>query len=72
MGRDPDRAGLEQRHQFRDRRVERARTLLQRGGLSAGEVALEAGFSHQSHMARCMRRVLGVTPSVVARDARAR
>lgn len=54
------------------RRVERARTLLQRGGLSAGEVALEAGFSHQSHMARCMRRVLGVTPSAVARAARAR
>jgi AraC family transcriptional regulator len=54
------------------RRVERARTLLQRGGLSAGEVALEAGFSHQSHMARCMRRVLGVTPSTVARGARAR
>ncbi|RKH08632.1 AraC family transcriptional regulator [Corallococcus sp. CA047B] len=52
------------------RRVERARMLLQRGGMSAGEVALEAGFSHQSHMARCMRRVLGVTPSVVARDAR--
>ncbi|MFP2905628.1 helix-turn-helix domain-containing protein [Pyxidicoccus sp. 3LFB2] len=54
------------------RRVERARTLLQAGALSAGEVALEAGFSHQSHMARCMRRVLGVTPSVVARAARAR
>ncbi|WP_164011901.1 AraC family transcriptional regulator [Pyxidicoccus trucidator] len=54
------------------RRVERARTLLQRGGLSAGEVALEAGFSHQSHMARCMRRVLGVTPTAVMRGARAR
>ncbi len=52
------------------RRVERARTLLRQGGLSVGEVALEAGFSHQSHMARCMRRVLGVTPSDVVRGAR--
>jgi len=30
--------------------------------LSAGEVALVAGFSHQSHMARWMRRELGYTP----------
>lgn len=48
-------------------RVERARTLLQRGDLPASQVALDAGFSHQSHMARCMRRVLGVTPTSIAR-----
>lgn len=47
------------------RRVERARALLMRGELPAGQVALKAGFSHQSHMARCMRRVLGVTPKAV-------
>jgi len=40
-----------------------------RGELSASQVALEAGFAHQSHMARCMRRVLGRTPTAVARDA---
>ncbi len=45
------------------RRVERARTLLLRDALPAGQVALAAGFAHQSHMARWMRRVLGVTPS---------
>ena len=50
------------------RRVERARALLLQGELSVGEVALEAGFSHQSHMARCMRRVLGVTPGAIARS----
>lgn len=49
------------------RRVERARALLARGDLPASQVALDAGFSHQSHMARCMRRVLGVTPAEVAR-----
>lgn len=50
------------------RRVERARTLLMRGDLPASQIALDAGFSHQSHMARCMRRVLGVTPSLIARS----
>lgn len=49
------------------RRVERARSLLRSGDLSAAQVAAEAGFAHQSHMARCMRRVLGVTPTGLAR-----
>jgi AraC family transcriptional regulator len=52
------------------RRVERAKALLLRGELPVGQVALAAGFSHQSHMARWMRRVLGVTPMSVARQAR--
>lgn len=47
------------------RRVERARALLAQGAMPASQVALEAGFSHQSHMARCMRRVLGVTPKLI-------
>ncbi len=34
------------------RRVERARLLLLRGTMSASEIALATGFSHQSHMAR--------------------
>jgi AraC family transcriptional regulator len=49
------------------RRVERAKSLLLRADLPAAEVALATGFSHQSHMARCMRRILGVTPSVLVR-----
>lgn len=49
------------------RRVERARTLLLSTELPGSEVALEAGFSHQSHMARCMRRVLGMAPSEIRR-----
>ncbi|MBX3188020.1 MAG: helix-turn-helix transcriptional regulator [Labilithrix sp.] len=52
------------------RRVERARVLLARGDQPASEIALEAGFSHQSHMARCMRRVLGVTPAFIAKTFR--
>jgi AraC family transcriptional regulator len=53
------------------RRVERARMLIVRGGMSLSEAALEAGFAHQSHMARCMRRILGVTPAAFARGDRA-
>jgi AraC family transcriptional regulator len=52
------------------RRVERARSLLLRGELPASQVALEAGFAHQSHMARSMRRVLGVTPTTLVRNSR--
>ncbi|MDX8508228.1 helix-turn-helix transcriptional regulator [Mesorhizobium captivum] len=58
------------RHVVR-RRVERARLLLAQGGLSAAEVALAAGFSHQSHMARWMRRELGETPRSLLRKATA-
>jgi AraC family transcriptional regulator len=50
-----------------ERRVERARIRLIEGGRSLTEVALEAGFAHPSHMARCMRRVLGLSPSQIAR-----
>ncbi len=52
------------------RRVERARTLLLQGALSASQVALETGFAHQSHMAHWMSRVLGVTPRELVRGAR--
>jgi AraC family transcriptional regulator len=50
------------------RRVERAKALLLRGDLPASQIALETGFAHQSHMARCMRRILGVTPTAVTRS----
>ena len=54
-------------HQFViERRVARARTLLVQGGSSLSDVALAAGFAHQSHMARWVKRVLGVTPARVA------
>jgi AraC family transcriptional regulator len=52
------------------RRVERARTLLLQGGSSASQVALEAGFAHQSHMAHWMGRLLGVTPRELVRGGR--
>ena len=49
------------------RRVERAKALLRSDHLSMAEVALQAGFSHQSHMARHMQRVMGVSPLAMKR-----
>jgi len=51
-------------HQFIiQSRVEYAVSLLADRRKSIAEVASLAGFYDQSHMARCMRRVVGVTPS---------
>jgi len=51
-------------HQFvLARRVERARLRIAEGRMSMTDIALEAGFSHPSHMARTLRRVLGLTPA---------
>jgi AraC family transcriptional regulator len=49
------------------RRVERAKTLLRRDSLSMAEIAAATGFAHQSHMARHMRRVLGMPPMAMKR-----
>jgi AraC family transcriptional regulator len=44
------------------RRVERAAVLLKESHLPIGEIAVESGFSHQSHLAMHMRRTFGVSP----------
>ncbi|MBV8724631.1 MAG: helix-turn-helix transcriptional regulator [Candidatus Eremiobacteraeota bacterium] len=51
------------------RRVEYAAELLQSGDPPLADVALQAGFANQSHLARCMRRIMGVTPSSVREGA---
>jgi AraC family transcriptional regulator len=56
-------AGLPLHQYVIRRRVERARLLLAQGDLPISRVALAAGFTHQSHMARHVRRLLGVAPS---------
>lgn len=52
------------------RRVERARTLLAEGKLSISQIAFETGFAHQSHLARHMRRVLGLSPKALRETLR--
>lgn len=49
-------------------RVDHAMELLATKKLTLSDVALQAGFSDQSHMARCMRKVAGVTPTDVIRS----
>jgi AraC family transcriptional regulator len=50
------------------RRVDFAVRLLSQRGARVCDVAQQAGFSDQSHMARFMRRVIGTTPSALRRD----
>jgi AraC family transcriptional regulator len=53
-------------HQYVIRsRVGYATDLIAHGKLSLSEVALQAGFANQSHMARSMKRLTGVTPTAV-------
>ena len=52
------------------RRVERARLLLQEKAATIADVAAQTGFANQSHLARWMRRVAGVTPTDVLRADR--
>jgi AraC family transcriptional regulator len=58
-------AGLSPHQYLIRRRVERAKDLLSEGKLSISQIATESGFAHQSHLARHMRRMLGVTPKAL-------
>jgi len=50
-------------HQYVIRaRVDYAAGILQHDDAPLADVALQAGFANQSHLARCMRRIMGVTP----------
>jgi AraC family transcriptional regulator len=40
-----------------ERRVQRARMLMDRGGRDMTQIALATGFAHPSHLSRCLRRV---------------
>jgi AraC family transcriptional regulator len=56
-------------HQYvLQRRVERARILLDEGKHSITEIAMMTGFSSPSHLARHVRRILGVTPRHLVRS----
>jgi len=56
-------------HQYLTRRrVERAAMQLRSSTLPIGQIALENGFCHQSHLALHTRRTLGVTPQQLRDD----
>ncbi len=50
------------------RRVEYARMLLLQNDRKLSDVALEAGFCHQSHLAKWMRREFGCSPRQLRRS----
>jgi AraC-like DNA-binding protein/PAS domain-containing protein len=52
------------------RRIEHAQQLLRNTELPLSEIALSAGFSDQSHLARHFRRITGMSPSVVRWEQR--
>lgn len=55
-------------HQFVIRcRVERAKELLLHSRLSIAQIAIEVGFSNQSHLTRHFKRIVGVTPRTIDR-----
>lgn len=50
-------------HQYiLERRVEKAKCLLEHGQLSIAEVAVTVGFCDQSHLTRYFKRIVGITP----------
>jgi len=49
------------------RRAERAKSLLLQGKLSLQQIALEAGFSHPSHMAHWLKRLFKLSPSEIVK-----
>jgi AraC family transcriptional regulator len=51
-------------------RVEYALELLVQSSASVADVALQAGFSNQSHLSRHLRRLHGITPAALRREAR--
>lgn len=66
----PESVGLPAHQYLIRRRVERARNLLAEGKLSISQIAFETGFAHQSHLARHMRRVLGLSPKALRETLR--
>jgi AraC family transcriptional regulator len=55
-----------------NRRIERARQLLIQGELTITAIAMEVGFSDQSHLTRQFKRHCGTTPKAFAEQYRSR
>jgi AraC family transcriptional regulator len=54
--------GMNPTNYIAERRIERAKKLMQETDCPISEIALRSGFSSQSHFTTCFRRLAGVTP----------
>jgi AraC family transcriptional regulator len=54
--------GMTPTNYIAERRIERAKRLMQETALPISEIALRSGFSSQSHFTTSFRRLAGVTP----------
>ncbi|MCC3606044.1 MAG: helix-turn-helix transcriptional regulator [Microcoleus sp. PH2017_29_MFU_D_A] len=54
--------GLTPHQYILQRRIDKAKYLLQESKLSIAEIAFRVGFCDQSHLTRCFKRLLGMTP----------
>lgn len=56
------RMGITPHQYILQQRIEKAKDLIQHSELSIAEIAVQTGFSDQSHLTRCFKRSVGVTP----------
>jgi AraC family transcriptional regulator len=56
------RMGITPHQYILQRRIETAKHLLKYSQLSIAEIAMQTGFADQSHLTRCFKRIVGVTP----------
>ena len=54
--------GMTPTNYIAERRIERAKRLMQETDIPIAEIALRSGFSSQSHFTTSFRRLAGVTP----------
>lgn len=62
--------GVAPRHFLIERRIERAKTLMQTSDMTLSEIALACGLSDQAHLSRLFRRHTGTTPNAWRREWR--
>ncbi|MEC4816056.1 MAG: AraC family transcriptional regulator [Scytonema sp. PMC 1069.18] len=56
------RMGITPHQYILQRRIDKAKHLLKHSNLSIADIAMQTGFSDQSHLTRCFKRKVGVTP----------
>ncbi len=56
------RMGITPHQYILQRRIEKAKHLLKHSNLSIAEIAMRTGFCDQSHLTRCFKHIVGITP----------